>query len=133
MRRIPTIFIIQIPIVLLAILRSDVQSEDTLRSLKDELKSGLAKMNCLELSAKFYESTSDSMNAKTSKEQHLKYKYLMQLRQMDPSLKDDFEIKFPDFFTIMNQKMFDIQLLERMSRDFEWSYQKVLIAQVKSP
>lgn len=87
-------------------------------------------MNCLELTAKFYESTNDPCKAKSSKEQHLKYKYLMQLRQMDPGLKDDFEIKFPDFFTSMNQKIFDIQLLERMSRDFEWGYQKVLIAQV---
>lgn len=112
-------------------MRSDAQSEETLRTLKDELKSGLAKMNCLELSSKFYESMGDPCNAKTSKEQHLKYKYLMQLRQMDPSLKDDFEITFPGFFTSMNQKIFDIQLLERMSRDFEWSYQKVLIAQVK--
>lgn len=118
-------------VVLLPILRSDAQSEETLRTLKDELKSGLAKMNCLELSSKFYESMGDPCNAKTSKEQHLKYKYLMQLRQMDPSLKDDFEITFPGFFTSMNQKIFDIQLLERMSRDFEWSFQKVLIAQVK--
>lgn len=54
----------------------------------------------------------------------------MQLRQMDPSLKDDFNITFPGFFASMNQKIFDIQLLERMSRDFEWSFQKVLVAQV---
>lgn len=54
----------------------------------------------------------------------------MQLRQLDPSLKDDFEISFPDLFTTLNNKMLDIQLLERMSKDFEWSFQKVLIAQV---
>lgn len=101
-----------------------------MKTLKNELKSGVAKMNCLELSAKFFESFGDQSNAKSSKEQHLKYKYLVQLRQMDPSLKDDFEIKFPGFFTSTNQKIFDIQLLERMSKDFEWNYQKVLIAQV---
>lgn len=55
----------------------------------------------------------------------------MQLRQLDPSLKDDFQISFPELFTSLNQKIFDIQLLERMSRDFGWNYQKVLIAQVK--
>lgn len=55
----------------------------------------------------------------------------MQLRQLDPSLKDDFQIKFPELFTSLNQKTFDIQLLERMSRDFQWNYQKVLITQVK--
>lgn len=55
----------------------------------------------------------------------------MHLRQLDPSIKDDFQIKFPDLFTSLNQKMFDVQLLERMSKDFEWSFQKVLIVQVK--
>lgn len=54
----------------------------------------------------------------------------MQLRQLDPSLKDDFEISFPELFNTLNQKVLDIQLLERMSKDFEWSFQKVLIAQV---
>lgn len=63
---------------------------------------------------------------------HLKYKYYMQLRQLDPSIKDDFQISFPEIFTSLNQKMFDIQLLERMSKDFEWSFQKVLITQVKN-
>lgn len=54
----------------------------------------------------------------------------MQLRQLDPALKDDFEISFPDLFVTLSQKMFDIQLLERMSKDFEWNFQKVLITQV---
>lgn len=49
---------------------------------------------------------------------------------MDPSLKDDFEISFPELFTSLSQKMFDINLLEKMSRDFEWNFQKVLIVQV---
>lgn len=56
----------------------------------------------------------------------------MQLRQLDPSLKDDFEISFPELFTALNQKTLDIHLLERMSRDFEWNFQKVLIAQVRT-
>lgn len=54
----------------------------------------------------------------------------MQLRQLDPTLKDDFDISFPDLFVTLNQKMFDIHLLERMSKDFEWNFQKVLITQV---
>lgn len=56
----------------------------------------------------------------------------MQLRQLDPSIKDDFEISFPEIFTTLSQKMFSIQLLERMSRDFEWNFQKVLITQVRN-
>lgn len=56
----------------------------------------------------------------------------MQLRQLDPSIKDDFQISFPEIFTTLNQKMFSIQLLERMSKDFEWNFQKVLITQVRN-
>lgn len=102
-----------------------------MKMLTDELKSGLPKMNCLQLTEKYCELTGDANEAKAAKEAHLKYKYYMQLRQLDPSIKDDFEISFPELFNSLNQKMFDIRLLERMSRDFEWSFQKVLITQVQ--
>lgn len=52
----------------MAILRSDPQPEVMLQTLKDELKSGLSKMNCLELAEKFCESKGDSLEAKLAKE-----------------------------------------------------------------
>lgn len=54
--------------VLVAIIRSDPQPEVMLKTLKDELKSGLAKMNCMELAVKFCESKGDSVEAKLAKE-----------------------------------------------------------------
>lgn len=54
--------------VLVAILRSDPNPEDMLRSLKEELKSGLPKMNCLELSEKFCEATGNVVEAQLAKE-----------------------------------------------------------------
>lgn len=116
--------------VLLPILRSNSDPERTLKLLTDELRSGLSKMNCLQLTEKYYELIGNADEARTAKDAHLKYKYYIQLRQLDPSIKDDFQITFPELFTSLNQKMFDIQLLERMSRDFEWNYQKVLVTQV---
>lgn len=116
--------------VLLPILRSHADPERALQVLTDELKSGLSKMNCLQLTEKYCELTGNASEARAAKEAHLKYKYYMQLRQLDPSIKDDFQISFPELFTSLNQKMFDIQLLERMSRDFEWNFQKVLVTQV---
>lgn len=89
-------------------------------------------MNCLQLTEKYCELTGDATEAKAAKEAHLKYKYYMQLRQLDPSIKDDFQISFPELFTSMNQKTFDIQLLERMSKDFEWNFQKVLVTQIST-
>lgn len=118
--------------MLVPILRSHSDSERALRMLTDELKSGLSKMNCLQLTEKYCQLTGDAKEARAAKEAHLKYKYYMQLRQLDPSIKDDFQISFPELFTAMNQKMFDIQLLERMSKDFEWNFQKVLVTQIST-
>lgn len=118
--------------LLVPILRSDPKPDQMLATLKHELKNGLGKMNCLELTEKYCESIGNANEAKLAKISHLKYKYYMILHQMDPSLKDDFDINLTTLFTSTSQKIFDIQLLERMSRDFEWSYQKVLIAQIAS-
>lgn len=55
----------------------------------------------------------------------------MQLRQLDPGLKDDFEINsFAEMFRDLNNKILDTMFLGRMSADFDWNYQKVLIAQI---
>lgn len=55
----------------------------------------------------------------------------MQLRQLDLGLKDDFEINsFVEMFKDLNNKVLDTMFLSRMSDDFDWNYQKVLIAQI---
>lgn len=61
----------------------------------------------------------------------LKYHYYIQLRQIDPTLRDDFKIDSLDtFFDDLHNKIIDIRLLEKISTDFGWNYQKVLIKQV---
>lgn len=54
--------------MLVAILRSDPNPDHLLQTLKDELKSGLARMNCLELSEKFNEATGNTVEAKLAKD-----------------------------------------------------------------
>lgn len=50
----------------------------------------------------------------------------MQLRQMDPGLKDDFEINsFVEMFRDLNNKILCPRFLGRMCQDFDWDYQKV--------
>lgn len=54
-------------LVLVPILHSDMDPVETLEWLKDELKSGLAKINCLLLSEKFGDLKGDTMRSDTEK------------------------------------------------------------------
>lgn len=57
----------------------------------------------------------------------------MQLSQIDTSLKTDstFEIvSYEQVFRDLRCKIIDVQLLEKMSKDFQWNFQKVLICQI---
>lgn len=49
-------------------LRSDPDPDQTLTMLKNELKTGLAKMNCLQLTEKYSEIIGNSKQAKEAKE-----------------------------------------------------------------
>lgn len=49
-------------------LRSDPDPEEALNILKADLKSGLTKINCLQLSEKYNESIGNSTISKTEKE-----------------------------------------------------------------
>lgn len=57
----------------------------------------------------------------------------MQLCQFDPTLKSkaNFNIgTFEKLFDDFNIKIIDVHLLERMSNDFDWNFQKVLVYQI---
>lgn len=63
----------------------------------------------------------------------LKYYYYVQLCQIDPSLKSEMNIEFESdeqLFEHLRNKIVDVQLLERISQDFQWNIQKVLVHQV---
>lgn len=61
--------------MLVPILRSDPNPEEALQSLKNELKTGLSKMNCLRLTEKYSELTGDSNQAKAAKEAYVFSQY----------------------------------------------------------
>lgn len=57
----------------------------------------------------------------------------MQLSKMDPSLKSDMNFDFDSYeqlFKVLRNKVIDVLLLEKMSQDFNWNFQKVLVHQV---
>lgn len=117
---------------LLAIyLRSDPNANEALEALKRELSAGVPRVNCLLLCERFGQLTrnEDLMNA--SKDARVKYDYYLQLRHIDPALKDTFQITdSASLFDSLNKKMLDVGLLQRMSADLQWSFQEVLVQQI---
>lgn len=63
----------------------------------------------------------------------MKHFYYTELCKADSSLKSKSEIEFVSYSQLVKElgnKMLDVGLLEKMSSDFNWDYQKVLITQV---
>lgn len=63
----------------------------------------------------------------------MKHFYYTELCKADSSLKSRSEIEFVSYSQLIKElgnKMLDVSLLDKMSADFNWDYQKVLITQV---
>lgn len=63
----------------------------------------------------------------------MKHFYYTELCKADSSLKSRSEIEFVSYSQLIKElgnKMLDVSLLEKVSADFNWDYQKVLITQV---
>lgn len=63
----------------------------------------------------------------------MKHFYYTELCKADSSLKSKNQIEFVSYSQLIKElgnKMLDVGLLEKMSADFSWDYQKVLITQV---
>lgn len=57
----------------------------------------------------------------------------MELCQVDPSLKANLDfniISYEQLFRDLKHKIVDVRLLEKISKDFYWNFQKVLVHQV---
>lgn len=63
----------------------------------------------------------------------MSYYYYTELCKIDPSLKIRNDLDFSSISSllhIMENKVLDVSFLERMSNDFDWNYQEVLVTQV---
>lgn len=57
----------------------------------------------------------------------------MEFCQIDPQLKSDQNFNITTYQKLsesLNNKLVDVRLLERISRDYQWNFQKVLAQQV---
>lgn len=114
-------------------MNADPSPEDCLGQLEREFKSGIVKINFLTLQEKYGEFINDLNRTKLERECRLKYFYYMELCQIDPSLRTDTNfdiISYEQLFADLKTKIIDVKLLEKISKDFFWNFQKVLVHQV---
>ena len=63
----------------------------------------------------------------------IKHYYYLEFCKQDPSIKGKFNAEIDGIEQLLKEfhhKQLDVHLLERMSRDFELDYQKMLVTQV---
>lgn len=92
--------------------------------MREYIQYVVPRMEWLKIKYFFFVSTSSRLN----------YYYYMEFCQIDPQLKSDQNFKITNYetlFQMLNNKLVDVRLLERISRDYQWNFQRVLVEQVK--
>ncbi|EDV30384.2 uncharacterized protein Dana_GF22970 [Drosophila ananassae] len=122
-------------IELFAMLVSDREAVALLEKLSTEVKTDLQKINFLTLSAMYSEHTEDMENVQLLRSKRLKLYYYLEFCQQDPTIKGKFNADMDNIEDLLKQfhnKKLNVQLLERMSKDFGLDYQRILVTQVLS-
>ncbi|KAH8382179.1 hypothetical protein KR009_002128 [Drosophila setifemur] len=122
-------------IELFAMLAADNEAMALLEKLSTEVKTDLQKINFLTLSAMYNEYIEEMDNVQMIRAKRLKLYYYLEFCQQDPRIKGKFNAdmdNIEDLLKEFHNKKLDVQLLERMSRDFGLDYQRILITQILS-
>ncbi|XP_017073334.2 uncharacterized protein LOC108109368 [Drosophila eugracilis] len=122
-------------IELFTMLVVDSEALALLEKLSTEVKTDLQKINFLTLSAMYHEHIEDVENVQMIRSKRLKLYYYLEFCQQDPRIKGKFNADMDnveDLLKEFHNKQLDVQLLERMSKDFGFDYQKILITQILS-
>nr|XP_017007775.2 uncharacterized protein LOC108064669 [Drosophila takahashii] len=122
-------------IELFTMLVVDSEALALLEKLSTEVKTDLQKINFLTLSAMYHDHMEDLDNVQMIRAKRLKLYYYLEFCQQDPRIKGKFNADMDnveDLLKEFHNKQLDVQLLERMSKDFGFDYQKILITQILS-
>ncbi|XP_016949058.1 uncharacterized protein LOC108023885 [Drosophila biarmipes] len=122
-------------IELFTMLVMDSEALALLEKLSTEVKTDLQKINFLTLSAMYHDHIEDLDNVQLIRAKRLKLYYYLEFCQQDPRIKGKFNADMDnveDLLKEFHNKQLDVQLLERMSKDFGFDYQKILITQILS-
>ncbi|EDV52945.1 uncharacterized protein LOC6554740 [Drosophila erecta] len=122
-------------IELFTMLVVDSEAIALLEKLSVEVKTDLQKINFLTLSAMYHEYIEDLDNVQMIRSKRLKLYYYLEFCQQDQRIKGKFNADMDnveDLLKEFHNKQLDVQLLKRMSKDFGFDYQKILITQIIS-
>lgn len=122
-------------IELFTMLVVDSEALALLEKLSVEVKTDLQKINFLTLSAMYHEHIEDLDSVQMIRTKRLKLFYYLEFCQQDHRIKGKFNAdmdNIEDLLKEFHNKQLDVQLLERMSKDFGFDYQKILITQILS-
>ncbi|XP_068156013.1 kinetochore-associated protein 1 [Drosophila tropicalis] len=122
-------------IELFKMLLADSHSMALMVKLSNDIKTDQQKMNYLTLSAMYNEYIGETDEVEKIRAKRLKLYYYLEFCKQDPSIKGKFNADTDNIEQLLKEfhnKQLDVQLLERMSRDFGFDYQKILITQIMS-
>ncbi|XP_037945657.1 uncharacterized protein LOC119678077 [Teleopsis dalmanni] len=120
-------------VVLFAMLIACDDPDMLLQKLENDFKTDQQKVNLLTLVEQYNSQLNKPDHVEATRIQRIKYYYYMEFCKKDPSIKGKFSADFDNIEALLKEfhnKQLDIQLLERMSTDFELDYQQMLITQV---
>ncbi|KAM7360055.1 kinetochore component rough deal isoform 2-T2 [Cochliomyia hominivorax] len=120
---------------LFVMLTADSYSKVLLEKLGTDLRTDQQKVNLLTLSEMYNIHFEEMASVEAIRNKRIKHYYYLEFCKQDPSIKGKFNAEIDSIEQLLKEfhnKQLDVHLLERMSRDFQLDYQKMLVTQVVS-
>lgn len=116
------------------VLRAESNREDCLEYLRSSLSNNSQKMaysNFIEMHNKYL---GNAMSVNNERESRLKFYYYAELCKYDQTLRTKINydtVGIKDLLKDLETRQLSVELVKKLSKDFSWDYQKVMIQQLK--
>uniref|UniRef100_A0A1A9US66 Uncharacterized protein n=1 Tax=Glossina austeni TaxID=7395 RepID=A0A1A9US66_GLOAU len=120
---------------LFVMLTADPHSHMLLEKLSQEVRTNQQKVNYLTLAEMYNIRFEELIQAEVMRTKRIKHYYYMEFCKQDSTLTHKFNAEIDSIEMLLKEvhnKQVDVQLLERVSRDFDLDYQKLLVTQIVS-
>ncbi|KAL9888205.1 kinetochore component rough deal isoform 3-T4 [Glossina fuscipes fuscipes] len=118
---------------LFVMLTADPHSHMLLEKLSQEVRTNQQKVNYLTLAEMYNTRFGELIQAEVMRSKRIKHYYYMEFCKQDSTLNHKFNAEIDSIEMLLKEvhnKQVDVQLLERVSRDFNLDYQKLLVTQI---
>lgn len=117
---------------ILFIVLTQSQPYEFLIKINSEIRTDLQKHNLLHVFEMYYGIINNTEKQSEVKETRIKLYHATELCKRDTSItiRDYNFISISEFLTEIQNKMIDVELLQRLSHDLNWDYQDVLVTQI---